>query len=388
MANSSFLPEGLEISQNTNLAKNTFIFWVNGDADRFRPSSGLGSKNIRIDKLDVKRIIEYSKTCDCNTLIFHDQRGTDRWYTARKNFGAFIYAFAKGERVLFSKKNKKPRKNLSFKEVHQNKYFLKNYLELAQEVFPGTAYHLIYRGHSFADSLTDNKRTFDMSIQDQDFGLKDLKAGLENSQIQLETITFASCSMSNISFALELSNYAKYMIASQVNINESGSTGFSFEFLNYIKDDLSSYEISHLVGSLILQNFKKVEEKELFIRETPNTVIYLDHLNFYKTSLQSYLDAARINIKESPSKYRNARIQINASNRYLDQRREAGADEAQIELIKKFLKVASFNLDYDLGVLAEIDGREDILHILNTYSYSYDQSSASNKLGISMDLTY
>lgn len=370
--------------------QNTFIFWVNGDSDRFRPSSGIGSSNTRLDKVDVERIRELSKTCECNTIIFHDQRFSDKWYTSKKNYGAFVYAYSNGEEVSFykSSKNRSVRNHLSFSEINQNQEFLVNYLKLAGDIFPDTKYHLIYRGHSFADSMTDRKRTFDMSHKETSFDLYALDSALEEAQMKFDSITFAACSMSNISFAIMLSRHAKYLISSQVNINETGNTGFNFDFLKSINDKLDAHTISHMIGSQLLKNFKHVEQRELFIRETPMTVSYLSNFAYLSIELEDFLSEIRNKIRAEPKKYLDAKIKIKASNRYLKSRADSGADEAQMKLISKFISVGSLNQDYDLGVLAKIEGRENLLRAIEGYSYIYDQSKASNKTGISLDLTY
>ena len=165
LANNPFLEKESNVN-SLKKAKNTFIFWINGDTDRFRPSEGIESKNIRIDTLDAKKIRDYSLNCNCNVVLFHDQRFSDKWYTSEKHFGAFIYAYSSGREVNFKFQVKRKKSSgikgrnksevidvwknaLSFNEIDQNKQFLINLLEFTKVTFPDTKYHLVFRGHFF-----------------------------------------------------------------------------------------------------------------------------------------------------------------------------------------------------------------------------------------------
>lgn len=385
---------------STNTTSNTFIFWVNGDSDRFRPSTGIGSKNIRLDTLDVKRIKKYAQTCHCNVVIFHDQRLTDKWYTNDKHFGTFLYAYNNGEAVRFKsvKKNhknfkqthkKRIKNHLFFSEIQQDKDFLVDLLEFTKTVFPGTKYHLVYRGHSFAETKREGaKNLFDLSDSNVVFDKKELESALKASDMYFETITFAACSMSNISFALMLSDYAKYMIASQVNINESGDTGFDFSFLKNIDDSISTRKLAQTISEGLLGRFNSVEDIYLYIRETPLTLIDLIALRDLSADLSVAIKKIRRELEQKKTKYNDAKITTNVSDRYLSTRKLNGATAKQLKSASELIKIKSINADYDLGQLLILNGAKDLAQELSKVLIIYGDSSISTKTGLSLDKSY
>lgn len=385
--NSSF-----QIKESSKM-RHTFIFWVNGDSDRFRPSLGIGSKNIRIDKLDVDRILKFSESCNCNTVIFHDQRYSDTFLSRRKHFGSFLYAFAGGEKVLFSKSSSSKRRmrmrdHISFAEVNQDSEFLTSLVTFSKKMFPASRFHLIYRGHSFANSLGGESKPFDYSDENINFHKDELETSLRDSRVIFETVTFAACSMSNISFAKSLSQFSNYMIASQVNIPETGKTGFNFDFLKYVDDSKSSYDIAHLIGSSLLRNFETVEERDLYIRETPVSVIYLNRLRYLIRRIELVEKELRENFKEDKESLDDAKIIVRVSDRYLDQRRASGASDEEITRIIKFIKVKSRNEEFDFGTLVKNVGDNYLYSELLQSIYMYGHPQSSKKTGMSIDMTF
>lgn len=381
--------------------ENTFIFWVNGDSDRFRPSEGIGSKNIRIDTLDLQRIKELSKTCDCNVLIFHDQRLSDKWYTRARHYAAFVYAYASGKAVEFIKEVKRrdhkkrewikreiKRNYIEFNEVNQNTEFIASLFNFTKRLFPETNYHLVYRGHSFAESIRKKRIPFDRSHPETNFHKEELEQAILKTDILFETVTFAACSMANISFAKMLSNHSQWMIGSQVTINETGLTGFNYEFLNSVRNGMDIKTFAEEVAKGLLKNFDTVKDINLAIRETPASLIDLRAIRSIKEDITAAEEQVRSSIKNESIAFNKAKIEINVSNRYLSYRKANGASQSEIETAAKYIKVPSSGHDYDLGEALKIDGFTNIAQDLKKAVKVFGGSGVSRKTGLSFDLSY
>lgn len=329
---------------NKKSSLNTFVFWINGDADRFRPSTTHDSKVKRLDVIELERIKVLAKKCHCNVVIFHDQRGSANWrITGRKKSLSYIYAYSSGELVRFKQKLIF-KKHLSFKETDQTDVnFMSSFYRVVQKLFPSGNKHLIYRGHSFNGDTAGVDRGFDLSNKNSRFGIDKFMKSIKATDIKFSIVTFAACSMADIRLVLELSNHSKFLIASQVNIHESGMTGFSYQFLKRVNNFDEAYEVSQLIGHELLNRFNTVADKKLYLRETPLSIIDLSKIFNFKYELEAVLNNLINSDFDSLEK-----ITIYPSLRYIKLREMQGASSKLIKIIKKKFKVVSFQNDYDL----------------------------------------
>jgi|GEM_PF-6611123 len=366
-------------------AKNTMIFWVNGDADRFRNEEGSGSKIVRLDVLDVDRIKQLSQKCNCNIVLFHDQRGTNRWFNRSKHFSTFLYSYSKGKPVKFGNKN-----YLQFNEVDQSKRsFLATLLKFSQDLFPGTSYHLIYRGHSFATDLTHPESvSFDRSSSGS-YHIKDFIASIKESKVRLSTVTFAACSMAYVEMALALTPFANYMIASQINIHETGITGFSFEYLTKLNDQMSEEAIAHVLAKTMLERFRTVKEKELFLRETPAVMIDLNKISVLKDDISFARIYAVEAVKNSREDFAPELITAKTSERYMNLRKSEGISDIVLNVLKDKMQSADDNTtSYDFIEVLQKLGWDDLAENLKGSVVLYDYSDFTHKSGISFDIGF
>lgn len=347
-----------------NPAKNTFIYLINGDSDRFRPSQGHNSKITFLDKLDAKRIIKASRDCNCNVVILHDTRGKGAILRTRKKFGVHLKVISNGKTV-FLKRFLKYKSYLKWNEVDLTQLqVFTNLLKFSKKVFPQSTYHLVYRGHSFNIINNATPSHYDYSNIKKSYGIKDFVKSIERANIRFETTTFAACSMADYGIAKALIPYSQYMIASQVNIPETGITGFNFDFMKSIHDD--SKEIHSVIGSSIMDNFKTVEDKSLFLRETPFASINLEKLAFIETDLDEVISSSTKELASGSESY------TYSSDRYVELRIANGASDKVIEIIKTKMKIRSLVGDYDLVEYLKLNQEfslaDSILNLTQTFN--------------------
>ncbi|MBD64523.1 MAG: hypothetical protein CME62_04920 [Halobacteriovoraceae bacterium] len=368
----------LSITESHHPAKNTFVFWINGDSNRFRPLRSNEKKQVRIDTLDAARIEDYAKQCQCNVIIYHDQRGKDKIFNNRKHFGSYVKVYSNSKNLKINRKRK-----LYTKEMTQTSDEISGLLSFARRSFPQSNLHLVFRGHSFAHSLIDGKNNdFDYSEKNSHFHLNELMNAIEMARVKLATITFAACSMSNISFALKLRDYTQYMIASQVDIYESGDTGFNFSFLKNINNSISIQEIAKLIQTSSLQNFETIKDKKAYLLETPMSLINLSLLRGVFSEEDELLSILEEFSQES---FNYCKIEKNISNRFII---EQNISPERAEVMNKLFSIKSMNQDYDLICLLEENHFDLEAAYLKTLVEVHSSSVMSVKHGISVDLTF
>lgn len=135
---------------------------------------------------------------------------------------------------------------------------LSNLLEFAQTWFPNTSLHLVYRGHGIAPGE-----------------FEPFRQQLEIANINLASVTFAACSMSYIEIAGAIAPWARYMIASQVDVVETAQAGFDYSFIGRAAADYSSGRVAFVIASTILASFSREPYVEEKMKEQPVTLVDL-----------------------------------------------------------------------------------------------------------------
>jgi hypothetical protein len=391
-----------------NPAKNTFIFWVNGDAERFRPASGINQDIVRIDKQDVEDVKTAALKCNCNVVLFHDQRGTDKWYTARKAWGAYLEVYSQGHKILFSKKIKKRNthtrrystkirytENSSVSEVNQaDPGFLKELLRYTEKLFPNSDIHLVYRGHSFNESYDPNKANniiapFDYSHVESAYSVDTFIESLNSAKLnkKLSSITFASCTMSYIESILKLSKYTESLISSQIPILETGSTGFDLSFIDKINDSLTLQEINELIGNNIYNKFKSTNENTDIIREAVISSIDLRGFKDSSDRVEQLVNAIKSHSLIAEQSLREAQISVKPSNRYIEMKINTGISPRTIETLKEKVQFGIVSNSYDFfKILKSIDEDKNFVKELQGRVTLFGYSTFSSKLGINIKI--
>lgn len=322
----------------------TFIFWVNGDSDHFQ--SGLSysethrDQTFRVDKYDVERIRSYAQSCNnCNVVILHHQRGGSHWYTANEPWATYLRVYEVGELIL---ERHIPIGNAA------NPIYLGRLLRFSEDLFPNQPAYLIYRGHSFFPTYDpkisrDEVMPFAYGFTDSPYGIATFEESLRMAALQrpLEGVIFAACGMARIEAALALEPYAKRLIASQVDILETLSSGFLFSFLLNSsqfpgEEAFSRYVASSLMGNIELASYIPTGADEAMM-EYPVTLMDLQGLNAHKSEWYSLLSAlSKMKLEPLISQ---AHVERVISNRYADNLRDSGLSEEKIELRAKFVRI-------------------------------------------------
>lgn len=348
LAENTYFEDARFARLNSTVASNTFIIWINGDANHFRP--GRDGMIERVDRNDREQVLKFAQDCECNVVLIHDQRGSDKWYRSAKKWGSLLYIYSNGRRVKFrvpSISTREDRQKIVMKsylaenEVNtSSKDFLRSVFSLTTDLFPSTALHLIYRGHSF--SLNDkvghgDVDSFDYSHPKSEYGSAKFVETLKESNLFFETVTFAACDMADMNLALRLTGIANYMIASQVNILETVDTGFSYSFLKTIKKFQDSKSIALNISSNLLERFHETPVKKNFMRETPLSLIDLNSLSEIRPMWNV--------LKEELKNISLSSYVTKASTRYIN---EIKSDISRKKMIQYF-KVKSSAPRFDIG---------------------------------------
>lgn len=366
----------------SQIAKNTLIYWINGDAERFRPA-GIDERDVvRVDVLDADQVRESAKNCDCNIVLVHDQRGSDTWYTNRDAFGAYLEVYSKGEKLSFEKEVYRPGrqypgrrhrkiklKSKSVSEINQaDPEFLSALLEFAQRVFPETQTHLIYRGHSFAapynEETKDFTAAFDYSHKDSAYSMDHFARSFQNlsRDVKLSTVTFAACTMSYLEMLVKLAPYTDFLIASQIPILETGNTGFKLGFDSFVSDEASQEFIASQITKSILGRFEDTPRKEDYIREASIAMMDLRNLEAEELDLYETILTENLGAQYNQGELADFSITVRPSHRYIQESQDRGVSEKTISILKERANMGS------------VFGSVDLLGVLNMrYENSRDQ---------------
>ncbi len=370
---SSFAYQGQELftkkpKLNSISAKHTFIFWINGDAERFRPTT-TNYEVSKIDKFDIEQVRKAAINCKCNVVLFYDQRGTDYWYTAQEAWGSFIEVYQNGKRVNFEKTVKRKRHKRNIEVTYKNEKegtaevnqastdFLKDLISYGTELFPKSSLHLVYRGHSFARAYKFNNEEmvspFDYSAIETDYSTDHFIESFDklNLKKKLGSITFAACTMSYLDLLTDLSLYTNYVIASQIPILETIDAGFDLSFMNQVVPSDTDFDISKKIHKTLLSRFSKDAPIDNIIRETLmtwiNTEVFKENYNQIKELLQE--------VKNMDSQFKNVVVTVKPSQNYLDRKKESGTKQKTIDILRTNVNFESVYRSVDFGALITSD---------------------------------
>ncbi|MGK5084660.1 clostripain-related cysteine peptidase [Bdellovibrionota bacterium FG-1] len=346
----------------TGVARNTLVFWVNGDADHFVAQSSAPnaeSKLYRGDKFEVERIERLAESCEsCNVVLLHDQRGTDHWYTASKPWAVWFKVYARGQKIL----------ERHVPEIDQtDPKVLSALLSFSQSLFPKSELHLIYRGHSFRMPYESGSQTvspFDYSNPehgyDQRVFLKSLKmAGFSKvSGKSLASVSLISCSMASLEFAGKLSPFARYFVASEVDLFEALSASLHFfDALVQVNDSMDARQVSWLISYSLGEAFRGLDPENDGLMEAPSSWMDLRNARLIADQFKVLMDALD-KLPEARRSFMHQQIQQmaaltkNPSENYIEFLRKSGKSDEKIALLAGFLKQSSaIPGDLDLGLL-------------------------------------
>ena len=373
----------------------TFIFWVNGDSDHFQ--SGLayaeahGGEIFRVDKYDVERIRGYAQNCGaCNVVILHHQRGGSRWYTANEPWATYLRVYESGKMIA---ERHIPIGNAA------DPIYLAQLLRFSEGLFPNQPSYLIYRGHSFFPNYDprfnrDRVMPFAYGFADFPYGIATFEKSLRSATLQrpLEGVVFAACGMARIEAALALAPYAKRLIASQVDILETLSSGFLFSFLLHSsripdEDTFSRSIASSLMGNIELVSFINDGFDESMM-EYPMTLMDLRGLDDLKPEWLALLSTlSNMNLEPLLAQ---AHIERVISNRYAENLRDSGLSDEKIELRAKFVRTPApdpnvLDAIQTLKLLnGQVEATQRLSDDLNRRLRVFNSSRFSQKLGISL----
>jgi len=180
----------------SGVGKRTFVFFVNGDADHFVTEKADSTKPelSRVDAADVRKIEQLALSCsECNVVVLHDQRGTDKWYTKDDPWATFLRVYSRG-RKYYEK---------SVSEINMAEpRVLAELLKYSERAFPGAGLYLVYRGHSFIPRYVSGKpesglAPFDYSNPESPYGVREFAESLRGAGLsqKLNAVVMAACTM-------------------------------------------------------------------------------------------------------------------------------------------------------------------------------------------------
>lgn len=355
------------------LEKQTFVFWVNGDAtDHFEPrQTELGSARDfgRIDAVHAKEIESVAQRCQsCNVVLLHDPRGTGRWYLPKKRWNAQFRAYSGGK--LISKS--------SHKEVNgTNPENLASLLQYAEGEFPGTEIILIYVGHSFFPDFEPSQegqgiRVFDLSHPQGSFGVEKFALGLEKARLKrpLASVILAGCEMSFLGIADRLKPYARNLVASQVPVLQTLNTRFDFtripEIVSEARDSSDPSEVTREIARHLMDRFENASNETEALMEYPVTLIHLDALGDAHRRMVALLSRISTRAEKRAAFQKAAGIAKVYSDRRVEALRAAGKSERMIEQSIQLVRVPS-----------QIPGNWDAVRVLEKIEADGSESEES-----------
>ena len=349
-----------------NAAQNTFVFWINGDADHFVPSStdsGTSLNVYRGDKFEVARLEQLAQSCSaCNVVILHDQRGTDHWYSASKPWAVWFQVYSRGRKLL----------ERHAPEVDEtDPMVLARLLSFSQSSFPQSELHLIYRGHSFRTPYVPgslNILPFDYSNPEHGYSQGVFLRSLQLAHLSkpLGSVNFTSCSMSSFEFAAKLQKYARFFTASEVELLEvlSASVHF-FDVLTLVNDRMDNRQVSWLLAFGIPQAFKKLNPAGDAMMEAPSTWVDLSGARLLAEQFNILIQALD-NLPQNRRDFMRGQLEQSTrltkapSDAEVENLRKQGKTDAQISQFIRLLSQPSPDLnDLDLGLVLLLIGTWD-----------------------------
>ncbi len=353
---------------------NTFIVFVNGAADHYVPPSFPEIKQRwgKADAHDVAEIKSTIRACDnCNLLLLHIQRGGARWYTPKHPFATYLRGYSAGKKI-FSKHV--DRLNAANPKV------LARLITTAQELFPNTNTHLIYRGHGFYPSYDPKTNAneiipFDLNYKESPYGIDQFVEGLRGAKLNtpLGSITFAACSMSYLEIAEKVAPFAKYMLAPQVDVIETLKFGFDYDFLRLIPFyPPSDRAIPKVMADILMQRFQTHPQVLDNKMEQPLSLIRLEEigslkLRFWALLKQLHQNQDQFFKNQWPNILKQNHVSEVVSNRYVRSMIEKGKSQNEaLEFAKKYQHPA------------HNPNELDVVTFLEWLSQNYFKASAEN----------
>ncbi len=349
---SKSLESGVRISST---ADKTFIIWVHGDADHWVTQSSvqpLGQQSLsglkRADQVEALRIREAALQCEnCNVVLLHVQRGGAHWYTADEPWATYLRVYVRGVLVL---ERHVPIVNGA------NPNLLSRLLQFSSHFFGSTGLHLIYRGHSFDPSYdpksinSSRVAPFAYGFPESPYGVDQFKIGLSLAGLSqpLESVTIAACHMATVKMARALAPFAKYFLASNVDVLETLEVSFGFDFL--ARTDLMNTELGYdelvQVAGLMMDRFEKTQQITEAMMEYPMTVVDLTQLQVWDKKMRELLKQLQIITPDYWNTHKKdlslvASVEKEVSDRYVQHLRNQGKSEASIRSLRQFVKMPS-----------------------------------------------
>ena len=302
---------------------NTFVVFVNGAGDHFVPQSfpEVKLKWGKADAHDVAEIKQVISSCDsCNLLLLHVQRGGARWYTPKHPFATYLRGYSAGKKIF-------TRHVDLINAADPN--VLARLLRTAQDLFPDTNLHLIYRGHGFYPAYDPKTNAhqiaaFDSNNKDSPYGIDQWTEGLRMAQLTrpLGSITFAACSMAYLEIAEKIAPFAKYMLAPQVDVIETLRFGFDYDFLRLIPfSPPSERTVPLTIANVLMQRFQSHPPMLDNKMEEPLSLIQLKEITSLKNRFWSAIQQIHRNNSQFfrqnwPEIVKQAHVSEVVSNRF------------------------------------------------------------------------
>lgn len=328
--------------------KRTFVFWVNGDSDHFQSgraySDSDAGKLFRVDQYDVEKIRGYALSCrDCNVVILHHQRGGARWYTSDSGWATYLRVYEAGNLIA--------ERHIPFGNAADPAY-LAGLLRFSEDLFPGQPTYLIYRGHSFFPAYdpktnADQIMPFAFGFPESPYGIRNFEESLRLARLQhpLEAVIFAACSMARLEVAGAVAPYSRRLIASQVDILETLSSGFLFSFLINSSQFSTEEEFARFAGSSLMGNIDLVSYiprgSDEAMMEYPTTLMNLT--GFDSRSADWGVVRRTLQEMDPDSVHAQAGVERVISDRYAETLSSGGLSKEKIDLRSQFVRMPSLD---------------------------------------------
>jgi hypothetical protein len=337
----------------SGIGKRTFVFFVNGDADHFVTDTADSTKPelSRVDAADVRKIEQLALSCsDCNVVVLHDQRGTDKWYTKDDPWATFLRVYSRG-RKYYEK---------SVSEINMAEpRVLSELLKYSERAFPGAGLYLVYRGHSFIPRYESGKpetglAPFDYSNPQSPYGVREFAESLRRAGLsqKLNAVVMAACTMADAQFADAIAPFARTLISPQLEVLETLSTGFGYRYLKELDAVEFRSEAVASIATLLLEPIRITKNDDDALMEYPVSVIDLEAFGRVSVFLRELVSTSGVPEAEVREK---ALLVKSLSARTVEGLRKKGKTEGQIARLIDALRQPSRNPDaLDVKLLLEL----------------------------------
>jgi hypothetical protein len=327
----------------SGVGKRTFIFFVNGDADHFVTDSANSAKPdlSRVDAADVRKIEQLALSCsECNVVVLHDQRGTDNWYTKDDPWATFLRVYSRGRKYY-----EKSVGELNMAEPR----VLTELLKYSERAFPGAGLYLVYRGHSFIPRFDPGRpesglAPFDYSNPEAPYGVREFSASIRDAKLArpLNAVVMAACTMADAELADAIAPHAKTLIAPQLEVLETLSTGFGYRYLKELDEVELRSEAVERISSLLLEPIRITPNEDDALMEYPVSVIDLDGFGGISARLRQLVSSSGM----ADSVIRDqSLLSKSISARTVEVLKQKGKSDGQIARLIDALRQPSRNLD-------------------------------------------